>query len=373
MKIKVVKITGLNINKLLNELNKNGFNISEVKRLSYDELHFKISSKEYKKLIDLPLSKCYNISVIEVLPQNKWLNLLVLRCGVLLGILVASFFVYSFSTKIWKINVTMDKEIAGVTNEMVISTLKNCGVEQGYEFNTTTREIERKLTSAIDGCSMAVVERDGINLNVFLKAREYKKELSEANVVAEYSGVITDINLVSGILTVNIGEGVTKGQVLIASGTTGDYFSEAVGDIKAKIIISGQAVGGLETVSVKRSGKTHELSYIEVFGKRYECGKQNKIEYAKYETEEQEIVVFKNLLLPIKKVNVTVFELVETKQTITKEELIEKLKQQSYNDAKNSLPPFASEGKTSFDVYEENGLFKVVCNIEVETIISKRQ
>lgn len=376
MNIKLVKIIGLNIPRLLKKMELKQINVKAIRKASYNEIEIEISSRDYKKLIDLNKNECYNIVVIKNKPKFAFLSVMFSRVGILIGVIVMACFVYNISNKIWDISVAFDEPINGVSEESVLKLLNDSGVSVGKKLTLSARELEKELLKNIDASSMVTVKKNGINLEVFIKAREFKPELSSADIVAEFDGVITEINLVSGILTTNIGEAVTKGQVLISSGTTGDYFAEAIGDVYAKARICGEAIGALETTSVKRTGNKKEITFYELMGKQFgfnESIEEAVQEYSYYEIEEEYCYLFDCFILPLKKVTLTIYELTETKENSSNAELITNLKQQAYNDAIKALPQGAKEEKVSYDVFNEGGLYKVVCIIESTINIAKRQ
>ena len=188
-----------------------------------------------------------------------------------------------------------------------------------------------------------------------------------ANIVSNYNGVITDVNYISGILTVNKGEAVVKGQVLIASGPSGDFYQEAIGTVFAKAKICGEAIGAKQTSSITRSGEFIEVIYYEVLGKCF--GKEDvqtraSEAFLNYEIEESSEILFNNFLLPVKKVTAKIYELNETSINKSNAALITELKEKAYNDALNELPQESKVDRVSYDVFNEGELYKVVCTIE---------
>ena len=68
-----------------------------------------------------------------------------------------------------------------------------------------------------------------------------------------------------------------------------------------------------------------------------------------------------------------IYEYKHNEVSISNEELIEKLKKQSYKAAKNNLPDGASEQEVMFDIFNIGNVVKVVCNIKTEIQIGIRQ
>ena len=164
--------------------------------------------------------------------------------------------------------------------------------------------------------------------------------------------------------------------MLIASGAQGDFSAEAIGEIHAKVLISGSAVGSKKTDVVRRSGQMTEVELFEIFSKQIYLNRDKKDVtsiYKNYEVERQEVFIAYNNCLPIKKVILKVYELTTDEVERDKDIVIEELKDQAYKTAKANLPNGAVEGAVSFDIFEDNGFYKVVCNIETEISIGIRK
>ena len=374
--MKTIRIIGLNIDRLIGEMLKNQVEPERLTRVNYDEIIIQISNKQYKKLVDLKILSCYNIIVTESTPTHPLLMSFCKRAGFFVGVLLAVVLLLNINSKIWNINVIIDGEDTEHIKSVVYETLQNKGMTVGSSLNCTTRELEKELLMSIQDSASVIVSKNGINLEITVKMRVKKPELSTGDIVSAYDGKITKIEYSSGILTTNIGEGVSKGQVLIASGKVGDFYAEAVGDIKAKVLISGLAVGSETTEELIRSGNVTEVSAYELFGKTIFFDKSQKEFSSIYQysdVEREEIFLAKNNCIPIKKVIFKVYELQEKTTIKEKSEVIRELKEQAYKTAQLSLPSGAEELSVSYDVFNDNGYYKVVCNIETEISIGIRQ
>lgn len=373
--MKRLKIEGLNITRFLNQLHLNNIYPQKVVRHSYQELEIQISNKEYKKLVDIKMASCYNISVIESKPTFVLGAIVVKRLGFFVGLLASMAMLFSATQCVWDIEVSVIGESDGSIEKTALEIIREAGIETGEKLELTPREIERMLVSKLPDSSSVVVKKRGINLEIAITPRVYEPSLIGSDIVSKYDGKITAIKYGSGILTVNIGEGVAKGQVLIASGEVGDYFSEAMGEISAKVLISGEAVGSIKTEKYVRTGKVVEVKCYQLFGKTYYFDRNKKEDniFPNYEVEKNEVFLSKNSGLPIKKVTFKVFELMACEETQDAEKLVAELKIQAYKVAQQNLPVGAVEQGVSYDVFNDNGYYKVVCNIETEIEIGMRK
>lgn len=369
--MKKIKVSGLNLNRLLDKIHSLGVGLKNVERLEYNEVVFEILDVDYKKLVANNILSCYNINVISSTPTRPILSAILKRLGLVVGLIMPAIIMFSVLTKIWNINVVIEGTADRDMSVVVAETLTSCGIGIGQEFRWAPRDLERQLISQIDECASAVVTRRGINLEISLGLRVNRPVQSEANIIASNSGKITDINLKSGILLVNIGEGVSAGQVLIASGTVGDYFAEANGEITANVLVSGEAVGATTTETMERTGAFVDVKAYSIFGKDWFWNSSVSDAVSLFEGAEVERT--ETVFSPLKLVNFRVYELKSKQLTVSKDALVEQLKDSAYSTAKSNLPKGAQELSVSYDIYNEGEIIKVVCNIETEINISVRE
>lgn len=374
--MKRIEVSGLNIDRLILAMQENNIMPQKLKRISHEKLEIEISNNEYKKLVDLKLYSCYNKTVTKRKSDYPLLYLLVSRIGILIGLVISLSGLWVSSKKIASIDIVCINSSLGETKAQVEEVLETNNVVIGNTLNIKTKDLEREIVSKIDDLSSVVVSKNGTSLTIELSKRVKKQDLSTEDIVSNYDGKITSISHSSGILMVNVGEGVSKGQILIKSGTVGDFYSEAKGEIKAKVYVTGEAVGSTNSVVSKRTGNFKTVSYYELFGKR--LAKKDAIgilqaEYGSSEVELETKYLFKNLILPLKLVTARVYELVDELVVVEQNEVIERLKNEAKQRATKNLPIGAENIGESFDVFEDNGLIKVICLIKTEISIGMRK
>ena len=371
-----LKIEGLNINRLLNVFNAKNIEIYDLKKLDYNNLELTIDSYNFKYAKNLIKNNGLNVRVIGGSGFTYFLKANWFRFGVVVG-LAFSFVAFIIATSFyWNVEVEIDTENSEVVAK-VQEFLSQQGIVVGEKVKKLkSRELERIILECVDDASLVVVEQKGVSLKVFIKESTKPLNLSEKGVVASYSGVIEEIKLASGQLMVNIGDAVTKGDVLIASGKIGDVFMEAHGSIVARVQIEGDSVGSTEQTSMVRSGNFVEVVYLDAFGKRFYSSDLTEDmaekQYIEYELERQEVVLTQNNLLPIKKIVLRYYEIQESCVTIEYEQLIEQLSATAYNIAESRLPDGAEALAVGYNVVQDGSLYKVICSIETRIDIAKR-
>ena len=370
------EIEGLNLDRFLNTLFEKSIAVQNVERPAYNKLIFECKKSDFNEIKKLLETFKIEFKIVGWSGLLYWVRSNWYRFGLLIGVIFAiyaSFYVTGFY---WNVEVEVDtlnpEMVAKVTDYLNSQNLK-----VGAKIrDVSTRDIERLILKNIDDCAMVVVENEGVTLKVFVKQAENGRSLSNSNIVAGFSGVIEEINLGSGTLLVNIGDAVVEGQPLIQSGNVGDVFMEARGEIVAKCLISGDAVGSTQLKTEKRTGNCVTVAFIEVMGKKFYSSEMTEIDaqncFSNYEIEEEECQLSKNNLVPIKKTCITYYEIEEVCDIINIEQLTEDLKSTAYNVAKAKLPNGAPELGITYSVINQGELVRVVCNIETRLNIARR-
>ncbi len=372
-----VEITGLNLDRFINALYEKGIYLENVSRVEYDKLILECKTKDFKRVEEvLNLYKLQFAVVggsgIGYLLKSCWY-----RFGLLLGV-VFTIFVCFFTTQVyWRVEVEVEGgnvEIQHLVEEFLVEENLKIGAKRQ---NISTRDMERLILKNVKGCSMVVVETEGVNLKVFVKPAVEEGVEKQKDIVAGFSGVIERIDFISGNLLVNVGEAVVSGQPLITSSDIGDVFMEAKGDIFARCWIDGTQVGSNEIKNVKRTGRVVEINFLECFGQRFYSGELTEEDaknmFSKYETEIKEVKLSQNNLLPIKKFSIYYYEIEESCDIIPDEQLIEGLKAEALKNARAKLPEKAEEIDVTYKVIKMGEMTKVVCNIETVLNITTRR
>ena len=370
-----LSLVGLNLNRIFNGLVEKGVVFEKIVQQSYNSMVICVSAKQLKIVKEECLKNNVEVVVLKDKSFRSFFLMLAKRSGFILGAVLTIVTMCILSSKLLKINVKIDG--SSIKNEDVLNVIYEENINVGSAMSgINAKEIENLIVSKLPSSSVVVVNKNGVVLDIYIKEIVLPNELESGDIVAGYDGVIEEIKLVSGSLEVNIGDAVCKGQTLIKETNVGDYYVEARGSIIAKVLISGDAVGSLEQVRAKRSGKFVEYSYLECFGIKKQIGKLSesdaKSTYDNYECEITEKYICKNNLLPIKKIVVRYYEICEECVILTVEELQNSLKEQSLKNARANLAIGAKELSVSYNVIEESGLVKVVCNIETKIDIACR-
>ena len=71
-----------------------------------------ISDKDYKKLVEKKSSACYNINVVNAKGLISLLKSVILRMGLLFGIIVTLVFMADITSRLWDIKIFSNEQLA---------------------------------------------------------------------------------------------------------------------------------------------------------------------------------------------------------------------------------------------------------------------
>lgn len=331
------QIRGLNQEKILNELSLS-IQLFDIDRQDKMRTSFKCGYFDRKKV-----EKCLKTHGIEYELTNegfchKMQNLLT-AYGLLVSIvfcLIGYFFQYQFVLKY---------EINGTTllsaHEVTEFVKENSSAQKS---KIDTQKLEILLVENFEEVSFASCIIKGQTLIVNIKEKLLPEQIygNFSPIVAQNSGKITKINLISGTANVKIGDIVEKGDVLVEPytiDTSGQVKEvEAKAEIFAEVYYQGSVDHYEKFIEIKRTGKTAIQNDITLFGLNIYQFKEN-FEFKMYEAEYEDIDLIDNLFLPFKIRKTTYYELsenlIETKFEDVKNQFIEKAKQKALENCEN--------------------------------------
>ncbi len=162
------------------------------------------------------------------------------RLGLVVGMIVFVLLTVYFSSIVWVVEVRGNEQIS---SEKVISVMSSLGLKPGVMKNTlVVDDLQYYAANEIEGIEWIAVNINGAVATVELRENTAPPDVVErdnpCNVVAETDGEIISISALIGDKCVRVGDGVTKGQLLI-SGVSEDsngtvFYRHAMGSIVAR-------------------------------------------------------------------------------------------------------------------------------------------
>lgn len=209
------KIEGLNLDRLINRLNKNGISVYNVKKKARSVI-FSINARESEKVFAICKELCYNI--IEVNNHGRLYPVvrLIRNVGVLAGVVAFIGLQMFFS------DVCLSFEFSGngnvysreVTEYLIANGVKPMGRFSSFNMQT----LEDRLLASSDKFSFVSCEKSGCRLKINLVLAEGKTGIMNSNVTALYSdvnGSVESVKVYRGTAEVDIGDEVKKGDLLV--------------------------------------------------------------------------------------------------------------------------------------------------------------
>ena len=201
-----------------------GYNIQKIRREG-DVLYAECPAALYQYL--RPVAKANGGRLRVVKRKGLVFRMYPLRgrWGLYAGVVVCVALISFLSGFVWNIEVVGTETLS---EKQVLSFLEENGLYKGVYFKSVDKDqIENLMLASFDECAWVHINRSGTTARVELSEAVQKPELTDsegaANLKAVKDGVIVKATVYDGWQAVKVGEGVTKGDILIS----GVYESEA--------------------------------------------------------------------------------------------------------------------------------------------------
>ena len=210
-------------------------------------------------------------------------------------------------------------------------------------------------TKNVSGCK---VYFEGLNLNIELfLATEIDNKQKELK--SKYNAQITKVETFAGETKFKVGDIVKAGDILIKSDV------EAKGSVFGKVYFTATKIYNEihnEEVETGNILKTSNISLL-----NFDLLKsENGCDFKNYKIETEKILLFKNLIVPIYKNNLTFKEISIIEKRVSFEEVETEIKEELKNEALKKLPSDATAKNISYSVVKEDNLVRIDCFIETE-------
>lgn len=343
-------LTGYNIDNLLKTLYSKKFVLKNVQRIAYNQVKFELLDSQAKKaqkyIANFKTKQTPNF--FKRLPRLILANL-----GLIIAIFVGCVFYLFSNNYIWQIRIFGTKDL---TQNDVLQVLNQNGVKIGKLNVKSAKEIETILLENYDRIAQVSVIKQGTAIVINLSEKLVYNTQTFEPIKANFNGIITKINIVTGTTNIKVGDYVNAGDDLILPFNL-DKFGNKISvkpmaEIEAKMFIVGTAqICKTETVLV-RSGKSKICYDYYLFDKHIFFGK-NKNSFALFEN----VSYNENIsgLVPLKRKVNCFYELIPTQITHDFEAEKQILLDLSLSNAEQQL-------KTNFAVVNTQQSTQLVAN-----------
>ncbi|MDD4815792.1 MAG: sporulation protein YqfD [Clostridia bacterium] len=306
MKIKPLiklEIQGLNQEKIFNNFVKEKVDTFDIKRVSHSQTSFKISPKNFDKTQKILEKNQVKITKTKTLGLFNFYKNTLLRVGILIGFFACLILCFVANFFVFKIEV-LGNEL--IKTEQIIEYLATNDIKlfcAKSALNTETMKLE--LLENFDKISMVSVIQKGSSLIINIKEKSENDEYLSGNyenIVSNFNGRITKLQLVSGTALKKVGDLIKIGDILVlasyvdSSGNTQNIKADAI--ITAEVWYESRIIHYDSVIKTQPTGEKTQFYEISLMGLTIFSNKEN-IKYQYFEetiTEKQ----FSNSILPLR-------------------------------------------------------------------------
>ncbi|MBQ8452129.1 MAG: sporulation protein YqfD [Clostridia bacterium] len=353
-----VKITGLNLNRLIQKLISNGVMVENVEYKS-KQIKFFINEKNLNLLKKI----CKEERKIYTVIQKNFFKKLLYRIPYLFGSFFASLliFIYMFSfcsfvNEIEIIGTNLNSTLIAETRNVLNNNNIFVGTNRD---NVDSQKIETKLMEEICDISSASVKLYGGKLVIKLFPRTQQFEIKNDNIISKYNAVVTQAQAHSGNLKVKEGDVVKVGDVLI------ENCDGASGIVKGNVYFSSYEIYNENQNIEVKTGRVFEINEISVFD-LVVLKSKNTSKFQSYIEEKCVFYINDDLFIPVKCTKKLLYETTIEKVTVPFEERQDEIFQNLYNKTLALIPSGNDAGRSSYSVVSDGSFTRIDCFIEVE-------
>lgn len=342
-------LTGYNADNLIKTLVAKKVKLYNIQIKSRTELSFEVEDKDVIKVKRYINNFKFKQSFTNL---KKFPAFLLANLGVVLGCFIGSIFFVFSSAFTWQIQVFGTEELSKTD---IINVLKQNNVKVGKINLISSEEIETILLNNYDRIAQVSVIKEGTTIIVNLSEKLVYNEVEFQPIIANATGIITNVKIITGTTNVKVGDFVNKGDILVlpfninADGTKVSV--KPIAEITAKMFIVGKSELNKVETKLVRTGKSKNF-YQYKFKNLNLFSSKAKNSFALFET----VVYNENIsgLVPFVRVVNVFYELKTIQVENNLAELQPQIEQESLNLArKNMLSGEILDEKTTTHLSED--------------------
>lgn len=369
-----IRVRGLNLDRLLASLLKEGFVLRNLKRPSYQVLVFDADTRAVKKVRGVLKKQGYEAETLKEFGFLFGLKRLTGRLGLAAGFILCIAGVAVYNDYVWDIRID---GLERIKKSEVTELLAGMGVSGGTPKKDIDREsIAVALNTKLAEAANVTVQLKGTSLIVRIYETLFRDEVPDPDavrhIVSACDAVVTNIVAWNGTAVVSIGDIVKKGEILIAGYNLDAQGSmtetRAAGEVTGKVFFTADNVFFTQREEYVRTGNYKESASLSVMGLGLKVKKAEN-PYPLYDKETAEKNVFTNMFIPIKKLSEKYWELVlrtaEYDYEAEKENVIASVRAEA--EAKVPKEAFVVSAKT--DIRQIDKYVITMYNIEARMLI----
>lgn len=199
-----------------------------------------------------------------------WIRPFRRRSGLAVGAIVFVLLLQLLSSRCWVLTVSGNSTLSDTA---ILEVLRPLGIYEGCRFDTIDiPSLQLTALKQLPSLSWLTVNNTGSTLTVEVKERTPHPPIlptTPTNVVAAYDGIITNLTATAGQATVQIGDAVTKGSLLISGVTdskVGELLCHADGTVLATVTETLSVTVPLTETVFSPHPRTVTQAFVSLFG-----------------------------------------------------------------------------------------------------------
>jgi len=364
-----ISISGLNLHHALAYFEREGFNRTNIERVSHTNLVITLDAKDFKKFMKDDISKAYKIEIIKKIGIQNFSLSLLKHIGILVGLVISFIIIFSSTNHIHSVEFNTSGHTCSNHQECIFNPkhkeklekiLAENGIEKGKKLplEISSKKIEHALMQEFKQISGVTIRQKGVKIFVDIKEATLPEKETISNLVSPVSGIIVFSEVISGTSSLKNGDIVLKGQTLALAQDN----KPVSATFKIRTFYHENLIYSENKTTYIKTGRTKSVNSVELFGLSLNSKKNPSFEI--YQTETSSRYAFFNLFLPFKVKSNKYFEL-KKQETVVPFESVEKgLKDKLYLQTKLLVPKNAEEKNVTFATFKENDKTRLDCYIE---------
>lgn len=364
-----IKISGLNLHSVLDFFERENIYAKKIKRPNKDSIVCTLTKNQYNFFINQPIAKAYKIEILQENGLNRTFKFLIKHTGIILGISACILSCLFFFNKIQKVVINQQDHICQNGHECIFSeqnyshlltVLENYGIQEGKPIpqNINAKELEHSLMLQFPQISGVTINIKGAYVFIDITEATLKQSQTSQDLTSPVSGIIISHYVTSGKCLVKNGDIVTNGQTLIKR----ENENEIVAEFEIRTFYHDSLIYDQNQSRYVKTGKTISKNDISIFGMTFASNKKPDFQY--YQTETRDFYQSLNMILPIKIMSTTYYELAEIKDNLPFEQVQDTLKKSLYQKTLTLVDPNAAIRNTTFATLTEGSRTRLDCYIE---------
>lgn len=266
----IIRIEGLQLERLLNLALSQDIYLWDVRRLNYYQVEICVSPKGLGDLIELVNKAGCKYEILQEKGLPFFFERIKHRKMFVTGFVLFFLIVFLLSSFVWKIEIN---GLEQTPQEKVFEYLNDNGIVSGTpKISISEDEVELLLMNKYNYFSFIEVKKKGVKLVVDIKEESIPPEKIDrdypANIVAGKKGVVEKIIARNGDALVKVGEIVREGQVLISGAMLTNeseiYLVHAEGDVLARTRYESEVIETIVKMTEKETGNVFEQKGLKI-------------------------------------------------------------------------------------------------------------